>query len=307
MENSYKMRKPSGCIWQSLKTAGTARGFNPNRSSEAEQAASAFTLIELLVVIAIIAILAAMLMPALEKARESARRIVCGNNLRQIGLYTFMYRGDNGDCLLLASQHGQQTTGRLANNDSFRSLYYSYIAADREPSTDSIRFNTHEIFVCPSNVRKTKDGRYNYYRMAYVLFAYAFNDLPLRVEDYQAAGSVKRPPRSGGTPVGMPAMWGEEYKEHRGGTNEFNHVKGGPVQGGNVCYVDGHVKWFNSTSEVGTYPAYDTYAGGLGYKDFYWGDWPTNVILPSGGPDGPKHGMGTWGGAWEWLPKVLIQ
>ena len=126
---------------------GTVRSKFSNRAG--------FTLIELLVVIAIIAVLMAILMPALNRAREQGKRAACLNNLRQLTMAWIMYADDNDGKMV----NGNTSTGGH-NKDGTCWVYWPGRNATEEKRIEGIQDGLLfsccpdlKLYKCPTGVR----------------------------------------------------------------------------------------------------------------------------------------------------------
>ena len=231
------------------------------KTKENKHTAVGFTLIELLVVVAIIAILAAMLLPALSKSKERARRVGCKSNLHQIGVAMSIYALDNRDLLpaVIGTSNWpwdlpDTTVTNLIKTGMERHVLYCPSAALQDNETLWTEWALNDNYFVLGYTFWMKgvggvDPKYAQTRLSVGLNTNVAQ--AVLVADATISDNAKT--RADGSYAGggtFTQVWGGWVNAHR-----TSHLAtgasplGGDVAstqlpaGGNILYLDGHIQW----------------------------------------------------------------
>jgi len=249
-----------------------------------------FTLVELLVVIAIIALLMAILMPALNRAREQGKRAACLNNCKQLTLAWGLYADDNDDNIVNGntSLDGDPAGGFNKDDDC-----WVYWPGQNAPEIDRIQGikdgllykycpNT-KLYKCPTGIR----GEVVTYAIVDAMNGY--NAIP--GAEGQVVRSRAKIRQSGLRALFLdegrlsPASWTIWYDQERW----WDQITARHGDGTNFSFVDGHCdywKWNDPrTLEIAE----------MDYDDWQNTGRHGSLSSPSGNPDLPKVQKAVWG------------
>lgn len=202
-----------------------------------------FTLVEMLVVLVIIAVLAGLLLPQIGRMKEKGRRVVCSSNLREIHKLIEAYMKDYDDVFPFVDVDG--------NNGSTPN---APVLLDENLNMLVRRDYTHnmKVFQCPSRIalgQGAKKLKWHYEYNPYLSFT-------------KPSGESDKPPRAfKGAQVTAPTtirlVWDSDDETggsggERTGDHYYDDGDNHGADGGNVCYVDGHIQWWTGTGYDGT-------------------------------------------------------
>jgi prepilin-type N-terminal cleavage/methylation domain-containing protein len=231
----------------------------------------AFTLLELLVVMSVIGLLVALLLPALQKARESSSRMQCATNLRGIGSATRMYAADNKDGIPLLDLVNYQVKWNMPPATSeFRRMIDQY-ANVTFPASFTTNDRMPASLMCPSSPMMTTT--WTNFTTRYTWFAnnYGSNNSwsdsfasvrpfpSFRLSNLEKLSDWARSPaiiamdridaqnNQANYGPGATPLFGTGYSLYQYKANHLNNAGSSTIKdyaGANAAVLDGSVKWF---------------------------------------------------------------